>query len=292
LAKARELALLFNDLVPIAALREGFIHDGRRVSFGSFMKGIHRAKEQRGPAALTVMTVAPKPNQPAPYEDVVDPAERSILYHYRAGASDQPDNRALRAAHELQVPLIYFLGVSAGQYQVISPVFVKEDDPAEGLVLLEVGLPHADTQGEGIVSSSGARQEQFAMVIRRLDQVRFRRDVLRAYRERCAVCALREPQLVEAAHITRYADPTAITAIVNGIALCALHHLAYDRNLMGIDADCVIHIGARLLSEHDGPMLESGLQGFHGGKIAVPRRPEDCPDPARLAARFDEFRAA
>jgi putative restriction endonuclease len=175
---------------------------------------------------------------------------------------------------------------------VIAPVFVRADDPVDGLVLLEIGLPHQDTQGEGIVSSVGARQEQFAMVVRRLDQVRFRRDVLRAYRERCAVCALREPQLIEAAHITRYADPSAITAVVNGIALCALHHLAYDRNLMGVDADCVIHIGARLLSEHDGPMLESGLQGFHGGKPSVPRRPQQRPDPARLAARFDQFLAA
>jgi len=29
-------------------------------------------------------------------------------------------------------------------------------------------------------------------------------------------------------------------------------------------------------------MLRTGLQGFHGGRIAMPRRPQDQPDPQRL----------
>lgn len=268
------------------------MHDGRRVSFGSFMRGIHRGSDQRGPAALTLMTAAPKPGHPAPYEDMVDPGGRTILYHYRAGSPDQPDNRALRAARELRAPLIYFLGIGPGQYQVIAPVFVTDDDPGAATVQLEVGLPHQDTQGEGIVSAEGARQEQFAMVVRRLDQARFRRDVLRAYRERCAVCALREPQLVEASHITRFSEPGAVDTVINGIALCAIHHLAYDRNLMGIDPSGLVHIGARLLEEQDGPMLQTGLQGFHGASITRPRRGADKPDPERLAIRFDEFQTA
>lgn len=283
---------MFSDIVPITALREGFVHEGRRISFGSFQRGIHRSRAQKGPAALTLMTAAPRPGRPAPYEDVVDPGARTILYHYRSGPPDQPDNRALRAAHELEAPVIYFLGVSPGQYQVISPVFVREDDPTSGLVLLEVGLPFADTQGDGIVSSEGARREQFTMVLRRLDQVRFRYDVLRAYRERCAVCALREPQLIEAAHIVAYTEPDAVSTVVNGIALCAIHHLAYDRNLMGIDPACVVHISERLLRERDGPMLTSGLQGFHGERMTLPRHPEDRPDRGRLARRFDQFLAA
>ena len=46
--KARELARVFDDIVPLAVLREGFEYDGAQVSFGSFMKGIHRARMQRG----------------------------------------------------------------------------------------------------------------------------------------------------------------------------------------------------------------------------------------------------
>lgn len=256
------------------------------------MKGIYRSRMQRGPAALTLVTAARRPGQPAPYEDEIDPTTRAIRYRYRAGSPDQPDNRALRAAHELQVPLIYFLGVAPGQYTAIAPVFVREDDPHGGAVVLEPGLPFQDTQGEGIVSSTGARGEQFAMVVRRLDQVRFRRDVLRAYRDRCAVCTLREIDLLEAAHITRYADIGSVDAVVNGIALCAIHHLAYDRNLMGIDPGGVVHIAERLLREADGPMLRSGIQGFHGETIHVPRRRDEQPDPERLATRFERFLAA
>lgn len=36
---ARELSIAYDDLVPLAALRQGFMFDGRRVSFGSFAKG-------------------------------------------------------------------------------------------------------------------------------------------------------------------------------------------------------------------------------------------------------------
>ena len=251
------------------------------------MKGIHRAKEQVGPGALTLLTVIN-----GPYDDFADFGGGAIVYRYRAGSPDQPDNAAMRAAFELQAPLIYFRGVGPGQYQVVAPMFIAADDPAAGLVRLEVGLPHQDTQGEGIVSSAGARKEQFAMVARRLDQVRFRRDVLRAYRSRCAVCSLKEPQLLEAAHIIRWASSSEVAAVVNGIALCAIHHLAYDRNLLGIDPTGVVHIGQRLLHEVDGPMLKTGLQGFHGGKILQPTRPEERPAPDRLALRFEEFSAA
>jgi ATP-binding cassette, subfamily B, bacterial len=80
-----------------------------------------------------------------------------------------------------------------------------------------------------------------------------------------------------------------IAAVVNGLALCAIHHLAFDRNLLGIDPTGVVHIADRLLREIDGPMLKTGLQGFHGAPIARPRRPEDRPDPARLETRFERF---
>lgn len=61
---------------------------------------------------------------------------------------------------------------------------------------------------------------------------------------------------------------------------------------MGIDPDGVVHIARRLLEEHDGPMLSSGLQGFHGAAILQPRRTHDRPDPERLEVRFAQFTSA
>lgn len=290
--RARELWQRYDGLVPVSALREGFTFNGDRVSFGSFQRGIHRPRQMIGPAALTLMTAARVPGKRAAYDDELDVENRAIIYHYRAGAIDQPDNLALRAALPAQVPLIYFHGIAPGQYVVIQPVFVTADDPASRAVLLEVGLPVADLQGEGLVTPPNVRAYALREVQYRLHQQRFRRDVLSAYRHRCVICALREPALVQAAHIVDDVDEQGIAAVVNGLALCAIHHLAYDRNLMGIDPDGVVHIARRLRDEKDGPMLREGLQGFHGAVILAPARIEDRPDPARLALRFERFAAA
>jgi len=291
-ARVRELAQRHAPLVPLGALREGFTHDGRRVSFGSFQRGIHRPKEMAGEAALTLTTAPKVPGKTPPYEDELDVESRAILYHYRAGSIDQPDNRALRAACLEQVPLIYFHGIARGQYMVVQPVFVTADDPAARTVLLEVGLPVTDLAGGGLVSPPDVRAYALRETRVRLHQQRFRRDVLRAYRHRCAVCTLREQALVQAAHIEEDVGETGIAAVINGIALCAIHHLAYDRNLMGINPEGVVHIARRLRDERDGPMLREGLQGFHGASIVLPSRPADHPDPERLDRRFQVFRAS
>jgi hypothetical protein len=83
-------------------------------------------------------------------------------------------------------------------------------------------------------------------------------------------------------------EQEGVAAMVNGLALCAIHHLAVDRNLLDIDPDGLVHIADRLLRETDGPMLRTGLLGFHAG---------DCPSaPAAGSAghriRYDAERCA
>jgi putative restriction endonuclease len=174
----------------------------------------------------------------------------------------------------------------------IAPVFVAENDPAERAVLLQVGVPLVDIQPGGPVSPVDARAYTLRMVRARLHQQRFRQEVLRAYQHRCTICALREKDLVQAAHIVADPSPEGIAAVVNGLALCAIHHLAYDRNLLGIDAAGAVHIARRLREERDGPMLREGLQGFHGATIRKPQLVSEHPDPERLAIRFAAFEAA
>lgn len=282
-ARARELARAFDDLVPLERLREGFEHEGERISFGSFQKGIHRSGRQIGPAALTLTT-----SFKGPYRDEIDPSG-GFAYAYRSGAIDQADNRALRAAFATQVPLVYFRAIAPGQYWTVAPMFVVADDPAARAVALQPGLPVQDMGPEGLQSGPDVRRYATVEARRRLHQQRFRLVVLHAYRGRCAICTLRERALVEAAHIVPDLDEQGIAAVVNGIALCAIHHLAYDRNLLGIDPKGVVHIAARLLIERDGPMLREGLQGFHGKAIELPGRVHQRPDPERLEVRFQGF---
>lgn len=281
--EARRLSDMYTDLVPLPALRTGFEFQGARVSFGSFQKGIHRSRLQRGPAALTLMT-----SLKDPYDDAWSP-DGAFAYAFRDGPMDQPDNRALLAAHELGVPLVYFRAVGPAQYLVAAPMHVVGVDVDMRRVVLEAGLPVQDVGPAGLVSSPDVRAYATRDVRIRLHQQRFRLTVLSAYRHRCAICQLREASLVQAAHIVPDGDPAGVAAVVNGIALCAIHHLAYDRNILGIDPRGVVHISERVLKETDGPMLRTGLQGFHHANITVPSRVQDRPDPARLAVRFAGF---
>jgi len=113
-------------------LDAGFAFRGRRVPFLNFQKGIYRAAAQRGPAALSVNT-----SFRSPYDD--QETDTGFAYAYRAGDVDQPDNRALRAAYDLQVPLAYFVGTRPGWYRPAWPVFVTVDDPEGRRVTLTPG---------------------------------------------------------------------------------------------------------------------------------------------------------
>ena len=296
--QARELQRRFNDLVPLDALRAGFKFSGQRISFGSFFSGIFRPREMVGPAALSLVTAPPKTGRPAPYEDEFDETTGRFTYRFRdpksetAGAARQAeaDNRTLVAAHELGVPLVYFRGIGPAQYAVVAPVFITEVDSVERRVAFEAALPLADTTPAGLVSPIETRRYATREAVYRLHQHRFRAAVLRAYSTRCAVCVLKEASLLQAAHIVGDRDVGGDATVVNGIALCAIHHLAYDRNLMGIDPKGVVHISQRLLDETDGPMLRQGLQGFHRTEIVQPARADERPDPHRLEIRFTRFR--
>jgi putative restriction endonuclease len=300
LEHVRELQRRFDDLVPVDALRAGVQFHGRRVSYGSFYNGIFRPREMSGPAALSLVTAAPKAGRAAPYEDALDEATGRFTYRFRdpqgssaaSARQAESDNRALVAAHALSVPVIYFRGIAPGQYAVVAPAFVMSVDRSRRLVELEAGLPVADTTDAGLVSDSDVRRYATREAVYRLHQHRFRAAVLRAYSTRCAVCRLKEATLLQAAHIIDDRDPGGVATIVNGIALCAIHHLAYDRNLLGIDPRGVVHIARGLLDEHDGPMLRTGLQGFHGAAILQPRRADERPDPERLELRFTRFTTA
>ena len=298
--RVRELARRHDDLVPLDTLQQGFEFGGRRISFGSFFSGIYRPKEMHGPAALALVTAPPKRGRPAPYEDTYDAVNGMFSYRFRDAGTDSAramaqahaDNHKLREAHRLMVPLVYFRGIAPGEYTPLAPVFVSSIDVRSRTASLEVGLPVADTTPAGLVSDEITRRYATREAAYRLHQHRFRHAVLQAYRTRCTICALKEASLLQAAHIVEDRDPLGGATIINGLALCAIHHLAYDRNLLGINPDGVVHIHARLLDEIDGPMLKNGLQYFHGAHILKPARLTDRPDPERLALRFDAFQAA
>ncbi len=283
-AALARLRTVHGDDVPyVGGLDQGFMFDGERIPFMSTQKGIFRAQRQRGPAALGLMTSFKRP-----YTD--EETDDGFWYAYRSGSIDQADNRALRAAAERQVPLAYYVGVRPGCYQVIAPTYVVEDDAHSRRVRLVPG--NVDVLGEPVLPDDVIdRRYSVRQVAVRLHQRRFRGIVVPAYRDRCAICRLKEQSLLDAAHIIRDIDPDGEAAVTNGLSLCSIHHRAFDNDLVGVSPDYQVHIAARLLDEEDGPMLEL-LKGFHGHPIDVPSSVRRQPDRDRLAARFEQFNSA
>ena len=270
---------LGEDLPLVDGLALGFVYEGRRVPFLNWQKGIFRAAAQRGPAALGIMT-----SVKSPYDD--EETLDGFWYAYRAGDVDQGDNRALRAAALLRVPLVYFVATRPGWYRAIYPCFITEDDAHARRVLISVGRADHDDPVEFVDALDRRYAVREARV--RLHQGRFRGAVLRAYSDRCAVCRLRESRLLDAAHIDADRDATGDAVVTNGVSLCSIHHRAFDQNLIGLSPEYRVHVARRLLEDDDGPMLDL-LKGSHGRELGLPRAPRERPDQARLERRFARF---
>lgn len=288
-----EQVRLHGDVLPARVLRKGFEFLGQHVP----LKGIQGIFK---PAVLpelplSITTAPPEPSRPRPYEDGFSPDGSTLFYRYRGTDPRHHENVGLRRAMEERRPLVYFHGIVKGEYYAAWPVYVVGDEPS--LLRFRVSIDDAHYLSEGLVGvaegSDEARREYITVTTRqRLHQRAFRLRVLRAYRERCALCRLRHEQLLDAAHIVPDSDPLGVPVVANGLALCKLHHAAFDQDFIGIRPDLVVQIRPDILAEEDGPMLVHGLQGFHERRILVPRLREEQPKPQFLEERFRRFLTA
>ncbi len=232
-----------------------------------------------------------------PYDDSFDRQAGTLVYAYRGTDPSHRDNRGLRRAMAERVPLVYFHAVEPGSYVAAYPVFVVQDQPDKLRFSLQVDdisaaeLPFF----AGLAASEDAEPRRAyvtATFRRRLHQVAFRQRVIRAYAERCALCRLRHQELLDAAHITPDSDLEGEPVVSNGVALCKLHHAAFDRFFFAIRPDYVIEVRQSILMESDGPMLVVGLQQINGQMIYLPSKAAEAPDRARLEHRYEQFRQA
>jgi len=271
------------DIPYVGGLSRGFPFRGTRVPFLNYQKGIYRAAVQTGPAAISIQT-----SSKSPYDDEI--LADGFLYAYRAGLIDQPDNRALRATHELQVPLVYFIGTRPGWYKPVFPCFVTADDPVRRMVTVTPGAMRGPLDEQAPVPLEDPIERRYAVrqTRVRLHQARFRGRVVPAYSSQCAICQLKELRLLDAAHIVGDVEETGEPTVTNGLSLCAIHHRAFDQNLVGVSPEYLVRVSRRLLEDEDGPMLNL-LKGFHNVPLVLPQRSVDRPDRERLEARYTQF---
>jgi putative restriction endonuclease len=106
------------------------------------------------------------------------------------------------------------------------------------------------------------------------------------------MCRLRHADLLDAAHIIRDVDEAGLPVVPNGLALCKIHHAAYDRNIIGVSPDLEIKVRRDVLDEVDGPMLRHGIQERTGVRLTIPRQRTARPNRENLEQRYSEFLSA
>ncbi|MFQ5748490.1 MAG: HNH endonuclease [Planctomycetota bacterium] len=282
----KEQVDLHGDMLPRALLSGGFQFEGLRVPLVS-PQGIFKPRLARLPLTITTTSTGP-------YKDSF--SDYGLLrYCYRKGGFGHRDNAGLRTLMAEQVPLVYFHGIVPGKYLAVWPVFIVGDHPESEV--FTVAVDDVKTLGGGLddlilKDATSRRAYVTAAVRKRLHQRTFRERVLRAYRTHCAMCRLGHEKLLDAAHIIPDSEPEGVPAVSNGLALCKIHHAAFDANFLGITPDFRILVREDIRREEDGPMLLHGLQGMHGRRIILPRSAELRPSQDRLAARFERFQRA
>lgn len=277
------------EVLPWSLFLKGFMWHEKRVPLLS-MQGIFKPKVMELP--LSVRTA-----HRGPYDDREGSAGQ-FLYAYRGSDPDHRDNAGLRELMRRRIPLVYFFGVLEGRYLPAWPVFVAEDNPASLHFILELE-DHSILNMEGDLGTIGVSEYPDAGVRRyvtrefkaRLHQQSFRERVLIAYREQCALCRLRHRELLDAAHIVPDSEPEGVPEVRNGLALCKLHHAAFDRMFIGIRPDLVVEVRRDILDEEDGPMLLHGLKELHNRRVWVPRHNRSRPSTELLEHRYAKFRS-
>jgi putative restriction endonuclease len=260
---------------------EAFSYQGERIKLIDQSRGIRNPRQLA--AAISILR-----SPHGPYDDI-ETADGLLRYAYRAGDPDGSDNRKLRAAHRLGLPLILLTRIDAGVFVPAAPVFVVADLPDRRFFEIAVD------EGLRLVSSRTGLDDAQRRYVERLTKLRlhqpiFRARVLQAYDKTCAMCRLRHVELLDAAHILPDGHPRGLPVVPNGLSLCKIHHAAYDRDILGVRPDLIVEVRHDVLDEIDGPMLRHGLQEMAGARLLLPRHRASRPDPAALEERYEHFR--
>lgn len=161
----------------------------------------------------------------------------------------------------------------------------SEDDASAAVDLVEA-TPEEERGflDESQTDIQAARRYDLVQTMRAYRDSQFRPAVLRAYGYRCAVCGC-SLKLVDAAHIVPVSYPDSTDEVTNGLALCRLHHGAYDNGLLGVRSDYGVIVNPEVEKRLAELRLGMGLEDFKARlpqQITPPLVIETRPDPQRL----------
>jgi putative restriction endonuclease len=141
------------------------------------------------------------------------------------------------------------------------------------------------TDSQIVTVKDQERRVVLSQIARKFRATDFSRRVLGAYNKTCAACGV-QLELIDAAHIIPVADETSTDDTRNGVALCKLHHAAFDRNLLSFDEKYKIEISEVEVRRLSSLSLVGGLDAFKRNlrtAIILPNDRRDYPAPEYVA---------
>ena len=281
----QEQVSLYDETLPREILAQGFQLDGQRVPLLG-PQGIFKPSVMQVPLSITT-----SPN--GPYDDSMGPDDL-IRYRYRGTDPNHRDNVGLRFAMDHGLPLVYFQGLIPGRYWALWPVYITGDAIEELTFTVSADEQEsmnasATSELEDPHSTEERRRYHTRWSRTRMHQAAFRQRVISAYGSQCALCGLPYEALLDAAHIIPDNEPSGEPIVTNGLALCRLHHAAFDRYFLGVRPDYIIEIRPDVLEDSDGPTLQYAIQALHGQSIFLPQSAVQHPSTESLSVRYKRF---
>lgn len=224
-------------------------------------------------------------------------ARRHVRFSTRS-PSLQVTSETLETANRVGIST-YLRPAATGQEVVVSatpdsllwyvenglPLHNSEDDAPAAVDLVEASPEEErDFLDESQTDIQAARRYDLVQTMRAYRDSQFRPAVLRAYAYRCAVCGC-ALKLVDAAHIVPVSYPDSTDEVTNGLALCRLHHGAYDNGLLGVQSDYRVIVNPeseRRLAELRLAMGSEEFKARLPERITLPAVIETHPVPQRL----------
>lgn len=170
-----------------------------------------------------------------------------------------------------------FLGEYISQSSALHEIAESRTDLA---VLNSVFADPSDADRAIEKDATGKRRTVLAQVAKQLRDSSFKDRVLSAYAMTCSMCGV-QLRLIDAAHIVPAArannDKTS-----NGLALCGIHHRAFDRALLTVKPDYRVALNPIELVQLKSGALDAGLRRFRAllrPQILLPPDNRDRPDP-------------
>lgn len=133
-------------------------------------------------------------------------------------------------------------------------------------------------------------EDRMTLIKQRVNQSFFRQTVLSSYNFTCCISGVSNPNLVEACHISDWADDISNrTNPQNGLCLNPFFHRAYDKFLIGISPDMKVSVSDEVMETTKEESFKSYLMGLKGKRIYEPDK--FMPRRELLEMHFQKFRA-